>query len=255
MTFAKSGTLMGDRKPRKKRDLSLRACFSKKYRGQNRMKKNYKLLVGISIIFICLLIYTSVGCADTTHTVKKGDTLSKISKMYYNKASAWETVYEANRGLVRDPGKIKIGWILKIPISNKKSIAKTSRGDTSIPRSINFKVTAYDLSVESCGKGLNHPQYGITRSGRSIEGKTRLEAGCVAVDPKVIPMGSLIRITFNGESHSKYNNIYQALDTGSGVKGRHVDLFLGDFRSTKGSEEACRFGVTEAKITILRKGW
>lgn len=50
-----------------------------------------------------------------TYTVVKGDTLSKIAKEIYGKASLWRMIYEANRDVVKNPDRIQIGWVLKIP--------------------------------------------------------------------------------------------------------------------------------------------
>ena len=58
-----------------------------------------------------------------------------------------------------------------------------------------FKATAYDLTVASCGKSMDHPQYGITASGYSLKGKS-LSDKFIAVDPKVIKLGSIVHIEF-----------------------------------------------------------
>jgi nucleoid-associated protein YgaU len=50
-----------------------------------------------------------------THTVVKGDTLSKIARHYYGDAAKWKAIHEANRDLVTNPDLIQIGWELKIP--------------------------------------------------------------------------------------------------------------------------------------------
>jgi nucleoid-associated protein YgaU len=50
-----------------------------------------------------------------THTVVKGDTLSKIAKKYYGKASRYPKIFDANRDQLDDPDKIKPGQVLKIP--------------------------------------------------------------------------------------------------------------------------------------------
>lgn len=50
-----------------------------------------------------------------THTVTKGDTLSKIAIRYYGKASLWRRVYDANRGAIDSPDKLKVGSVLTIP--------------------------------------------------------------------------------------------------------------------------------------------
>ena len=143
----------------------------------------------------------------------------------------------------------------KTPIIEAAEKEITSRSKLNRQETVEFKATAYDLSVISCGKGLNHPQYGVTYSGISIAGKTRKEASCVAVDPEIIPLGSLMIITFDDRNYQKYNGQYQALDIGGAVKGKHVDLFLGDFGSTKENQEVYMFGVVKCKVTIIREGW
>jgi len=52
---------------------------------------------------------------EVTYTVAKGDTLSKIAKDHYGKASRWPLVFEANRDQLDDPDRIKPGQVLRIP--------------------------------------------------------------------------------------------------------------------------------------------
>ena len=114
-------------------------------------------------------------------------------------------------------------------------------------RKIRMKATAYDLSVESCGKLPGDPGYGITSSGRKAEaGRT------VAVDPAVIPLGSRLKITFP-EEYSRLDGIYVAEDTGRLIKGSSIDIFFGedDIDSTAINEEAMDFGVRFVEVTIL----
>lgn len=49
------------------------------------------------------------------YTVKKGDTLSAISKQFYGKASLYNRIFEANRPLLSHPDKIYPGQMLRIP--------------------------------------------------------------------------------------------------------------------------------------------
>lgn len=222
------------------------------------MKNILKILASMTAVIATLLIFSITANADEVHTVQKGESLSKIAKAYYNDSNRWVDIYEANKDLIKDPNLIHIGWKLKIPDIIEKNVVKTKTTSTSRGKSndiLECKATAYDLSVKSCGKLPSHKAYGITASGRSIVGKTRLEAACVAVDPKVIPLGSLLYISFTDVKYQQYNGVYQALDTGSGVKGNHVDIFLGDFNSTKEAKEVLNFGVTKCKVKVLRYGW
>jgi 3D (Asp-Asp-Asp) domain-containing protein len=117
-----------------------------------------------------------------------------------------------------------------------------------------FIITAYDLSIKSCGKSMRHKEYGITARGDCIRGKTRKQAMAIAVDPKIIPLGSVIKIEFQDTEYQKYDGMYIAIDTGSEVKERIIDLFLGDFQSNKESKIVSEFGSTKAWVTIINKG-
>ena len=50
-----------------------------------------------------------------SYTIKSGDSLSKLAKQFYGDASAWDKIYEANQGLIRDPDKIYPGQQIIIP--------------------------------------------------------------------------------------------------------------------------------------------
>jgi nucleoid-associated protein YgaU len=55
------------------------------------------------------------GQAAKTYTVKAGDTLSKIAKQHYGNANSYMKIFEANKGLLKDPDKIQVGQVLNIP--------------------------------------------------------------------------------------------------------------------------------------------
>ncbi|MDR3228288.1 MAG: LysM peptidoglycan-binding domain-containing protein [Puniceicoccales bacterium] len=51
-----------------------------------------------------------------TYTVRKGDSLTSISKKIYNTPARWEDIYNANRDKLRHPRTtLRIGWVLKMP--------------------------------------------------------------------------------------------------------------------------------------------
>ena len=52
---------------------------------------------------------------STYHTVKSGDTLSKIAKEAYGDANAYMKIFEANKPMLKDPNKIYPGQKLRIP--------------------------------------------------------------------------------------------------------------------------------------------
>lgn len=97
--------------------------------------------------------------------------------------------------------------------------------------------TAYDAGYQSTGKTPDHPAYGITRSG------TRVRPGVVAVDPRVIPLGSTLYVESQGRSAS-YGVSY-AEDTGGAIKGNRIDLYY------ESRADALRFGRQPVKVYVL----
>lgn len=96
-----------------------------------------------------------------------------------------------------------------------------------------FTITAYNLDRYSTGKGPGDPGFGVTASGTHAQtGRT------IAVDPRVIPYGSLVFIPGIGWRIAE--------DTGGAIRGHHIDLLVGDRKG------AIAFGVRRhCKVTIL----
>lgn len=114
---------------------------------------------------------------------------------------------------------------------------------------LDMRATAYDLSVASCGKSRNNPEYGITRTGtRATVGRT------VAVDPNTIPLGSHLEIIFS-EPYEYLSGKYVAEDTGNAVKGDIIDIFLGEDKpgSHKIAKIVDNFGHQHVKVYILKE--
>lgn len=52
----------------------------------------------------------------TGYTVKKDDTLQKISKKFYDSFAKWPRIYEANKDVIDNPDRIKPGIVIQIPM-------------------------------------------------------------------------------------------------------------------------------------------
>lgn len=78
-----------------------------------------------------------------------------------------------------------------------------------------FNVTFYTEWDD--GKVPDHPTFRIARNGRVPE-----QFKTIAVDPTVIPVGSLVYIP------TLYNTIFIAEDTGSAIKGNRIDVYVSD---------------------------
>jgi len=115
------------------------------------------------------------------------------------------------------------------------SLVTVSRGGTTFtPRKVinNVTLTAYAAGVSHTGKDVGHPAYAITASGkRAQEGRT------IAVDPKVIPLGTWVYIEGIG--------FRRAEDTGGAVKGNKIDVFYEDDRT------ATNFGLRKSKAVYV----
>lgn len=55
------------------------------------------------------------GPAQTMHTVKSGDTLSKIAQKYLGDANRYPEIFKANQPMLTDPDLIMVGQVLRIP--------------------------------------------------------------------------------------------------------------------------------------------
>lgn len=117
----------------------------------------------------------------------------------------------------------------------KKIIA---RGDTlRYKQVLDMRSTAYTASYECTGKSPGHPQFGITYTGE------KARVGIVAVDPKVIPLGS--RLYIEGVGNTPDYGFALAADIGSGVKNDIIDLYVDT------QEEANKWGIKKVKVYVL----
>jgi len=100
----------------------------------------------------------------------------------------------------------------------------------AIPRSAG--VPAQQLPFTATAYCIGH----TTSSGAPVS------AGVVAADPKVLPIGTVIRIA----GATPYNGTYRVLDTGPRVRNRQVDLYIADCAAAR------RFGRRSVSVTIVR---
>jgi 3D (Asp-Asp-Asp) domain-containing protein len=78
--------------------------------------------------------------------------------------------------------------------------------------------------------------------GRTASG-LRVAKGIIAADPRVLPIGTRVRL-----EAGPYSGEYLVADTGSAVRGRKIDVWVPTYR------EACRFGRRNIKLSVLSYG-
>ena len=150
--------------------------------------------------------------------------------------------------------EVQINDIIEIkptltPSPTPKATHKISRGNNI--NGVLYRVTAYDLSIDSCGKPRYHKYFGITSSGFNLANHTRESAMTIDVDTNIIPMFSKVWVDIVNDKYKHMNGIYIARDTGGAIKGNIIDIFMGDFYSEKAHNSVWEFGIQNAYITVM----
>ena len=126
-------------------------------------------------------------------------------------------------------------------------VDETSVAPKAAPTGVVIEATdpAGAVAIETVSKAVpTRPITNYTATAYSLYGKTasgrRVSKGLIAADPRVLPLGTKVRIdagTYSGE--------YLVADTGGAVRGKRIDIW------TPSSREAMRFGRRTVKLTVL----
>lgn len=169
-----------------------------------------------------------IGVVKVVQEGKNGLKNIKVKKVFENDKLVSENVIEEKT--IEKP-------VPKIVEKGTRNRLASSRGNTRYKKAITMTATAYDLSYESCGKKPGDKHYGLTASG------TKARVGAVAVDPRVIPLGTKLYVeSLDG---TKDYGFCIAEDTGGAIKNNKIDLF---FNTAK---EVRNFGRRKVKVYIL----
>lgn len=185
-----------------------------------------KLLFSFAFFMITALFFTSSSNA-ATHTVKKGEELDEIADRY---DTSVYTLLELNE--VEDIEKVTEGFVLKLPdhIQNKKATVekKETIDDFEVVKTLTVEASAFTAYCKGCS--------GKTASG--IDLKKNPDIKLIAVDPKVIPLGTKVWVEGYG--------IAVAGDTGGSIKGNRIDIFV------KTKKIALNWGRKNVEIKVLK---
>lgn len=169
------------------------------------------------------------GVVKVIQEGKDGLRRSHIQKEYVNGVLTSSVIVKDE--IVSEP-------VTHIVEKGSRDFIVTSRGETSYRSATTMTATAYDSSFASTGKNPGDKYYGITASG------TKARPGVVAVDPRVIPLGTKLYIqSLDG---TKDYGFAIAEDKGGAIKGNKIDLYF-ETRS-----ECMNFGRRKVKVYILK---
>lgn len=143
-----------------------------------------------------------------------------------------ETTTVVNEVVVQEPDTEIVEIGIREKVINTPTRGKTNYRDTMV-----MTATAYDLSYASTGKRPGDKYYGITASG------TKARPGVVAVDPRVIPLGTKLYI--ESTDGTKDYGFAIAEDKGGAIKGNKIDLFF------ETASQVRNFGRRKVKVYIL----
>ncbi|MGN7476450.1 3D domain-containing protein [Solibacillus silvestris] len=185
-----------------------------------------KLLFSLAFIIITILSCSNIADA-ATHTVKQGEELDEIAERY---DTTVYTLLELNE--LADIEQASEGFVLKLPdhIQNKKETAekKETLDDFEVVSTLTVEASAFTAYCKGCS--------GKTAYGIDLKKDPNIKL--IAVDPKVIPLGTKVWVEGYG--------IAVAGDTGGSIKGNRIDVFV------KTKKIAYNWGRKKVEIKILK---
>ena len=213
----------------------------------------------VASVAVSLLLLSAPVYADTVHTTVEGDTYYLLSQKYdvnLDKLINMNPTIQANN--------IYPGLSITIPdgkiTQNSNKEIEILNSNTSTPEP-SLNVFASDKVVEAWGKTFSYSDTLDVRAtaysaAASENGKwgavdyfgSPLKLGTIAVDPKVIPMGTKVLVT--GHSHPglpKKAFVATATDQGGAIKGNRIDIFIPGSQASVST-----FGFQDVKLYVLK---
>lgn len=167
--------------------------------------------------------------AGTTQTVREGEN-GKKSVTYKVK---YENGVEISREVVSETViEAPVDKIVEYGNKNASANSPVNTGKLDYKYVITCNATAYDLSAEENGGYAGQTATGVP-----------LDKGVIAVDPRVIPLGSRVYIEALDGSWSYGYAV--AADTGGAIKGNRVDLCY------RTRYECIQFGRRPCRVYVL----
>ena len=141
-------------------------------------------------------------------------------------------------GLVAFSAKTSIAETLLSPFQSQ-----TSQQDKAVDNALREADETLSAPLKEEPKGIG-PATHYVATAYSLRGRTAsgrmVSKGLIAADPRVLPLGSRVKLEAGG-----YSGEYLVADTGGMIKGKRIDIWI------PSSREAMRFGRRKVKLTVL----
>ncbi|WP_233190934.1 3D domain-containing protein [Sporosarcina sp. P19] len=191
-----------------------------------------KKLLFVLTVAMLITVFTSgmneTSAASSVHTVKKGDTLYKISLQNNVSVSNIQKWNNLKSTVIYPNQKLRLVKSSKVAASapKKQSTPSRSNGD-NVSKELMVSATAYTAHCNGCS--------GITRTGLNLRKNPNLKV--IAVDPRVIELGTKVHVEGYGYAI--------AGDTGGAIKGNKIDVFI------PSKSRAYQWGRKNVKVKVL----
>ncbi|WEG11198.1 3D domain-containing protein [Pullulanibacillus sp. KACC 23026] len=190
----------------------------------NKLKK-MTAIAGLSgLLFVTSFI--QAHAATKTVTVHKGDTLWGLAKGHHVTVSELKKWNKLKSNIIHPGLKLNVSGDTHTAKKAAPKPKKSSKAAKVSSKKLTVKASAYTASCAGCT--------GLTTTGFNL--KKHSDAKIIAVDPKVIPLGSKVHVEGYGDA--------VAADTGGAIKGNKIDVFV----SSK--QKALKFGVKKVQVTV-----
>lgn len=164
-------------------------------------------------IFLLSIWFVEVDCS-TTQTYTSSEVQSRPEAIQLYETAEEKILKEPILGYAEDA----VEGRYNIPATEYASYQMYIDDHPELVESHTFKITHYCGCSRCCGKyssGSESDAYGC-------KGDKMIPKYSIATDPSIIPYGT--------ELWDDEGNHYVAADTGSGVRGYHIDLFVGNHK-------------------------